>query len=198
MGSFASYKSGAFYAIHHRKHHMICDDEKQHDPYGGFYSGFEYALIQFPSDQYLNNFQLKNYSEFNTCFHYMHHKIANYQGLMWFIGVCGMSIYNNNHFDLFRLLDDIVVFFAIPTLFNILWFILQTLPHLIPNKITKNGKCYPSNPLICGLLTGGEGYHGNHHKNPKSPKLGKKWYQIDFGYITIWFLKKIGIVDKIN
>ena len=47
------------------------------------------------------------------------------------------------------------------------------------------------------LLTGGEGWHNNHHAHPVSAKHGMAWYEVDFNWWGILFLKKIGLAKKV-
>lgn len=42
-----------------------------------------------------------------------------------------------------------------------------------------------SNSWIANILTGGEGWHANHHAAPSDWRIGKKWYQWD---IAAWFI----------
>ncbi len=48
------------------------------------------------------------------------------------------------------------------------------------------------------LLTGGEGWHNNHHAHPVSARHGLAWYEFDINYYGIWFLEKIGLAEKIQ
>ena len=48
------------------------------------------------------------------------------------------------------------------------------------------------------LLTGGEGWHNNHHAHPVSARHGMAWYEIDFNYWAIWALEKLGLATKVN
>lgn len=48
------------------------------------------------------------------------------------------------------------------------------------------------------LLTGGEGWHNNHHAHPVSARHGLKWYEIDPNFWGIWLLSKIGLAKKIH
>jgi len=48
------------------------------------------------------------------------------------------------------------------------------------------------------LLTGGEGWHNNHHAHPVSAKHGFKWYEYDLNFYGIWFMSKIGLAKKIR
>jgi stearoyl-CoA desaturase (delta-9 desaturase) len=47
------------------------------------------------------------------------------------------------------------------------------------------------------LLTGGEGWHNNHHAHPVSAKHGLAWYEIDPNWYGIWLLKKIGLAKQV-
>ena len=48
------------------------------------------------------------------------------------------------------------------------------------------------------LLTGGEGWHNNHHAHPVSARHGLAWYEFDINYYVIWLLSKVGLAKKIQ
>ncbi len=48
------------------------------------------------------------------------------------------------------------------------------------------------------LLTGGEGWHNNHHANPVSARHGLAWYEFDLNYYGIWMLKKLGLAKRVQ
>ncbi|MGA7886223.1 MAG: fatty acid desaturase [Acidobacteriaceae bacterium] len=48
------------------------------------------------------------------------------------------------------------------------------------------------------LITGGEGWHNNHHAHPVSARHGLKWYELDVNYFGIWLLKKVGLAKEIK
>ena len=48
------------------------------------------------------------------------------------------------------------------------------------------------------LLTGGEGWHNNHHAHPVSARHGLTWYEFDVNYYGIWLLEKLGIAKKVQ
>jgi fatty-acid desaturase len=48
------------------------------------------------------------------------------------------------------------------------------------------------------LLSGGEGWHNNHHAHPVSARHGLAWYEIDPNFWGIWLLSKIGLAKKIR
>jgi stearoyl-CoA desaturase (delta-9 desaturase) len=48
------------------------------------------------------------------------------------------------------------------------------------------------------LVTGGEGWHNNHHAFPVSARHGLAWYEIDFNYYGIWLLKKLRLARNVQ
>ncbi len=48
------------------------------------------------------------------------------------------------------------------------------------------------------LVTFGEGWHNNHHAHPTSARHGLAWYEVDFTWMQIWLLKKLGIAKSVK
>ena len=48
------------------------------------------------------------------------------------------------------------------------------------------------------LLTGGEGWHNNHHAHPVSARHGLAWYEFDLNYYGIWLLERLGLAKKVQ
>ncbi len=48
------------------------------------------------------------------------------------------------------------------------------------------------------LLTGGEGWHNNHHAHPVSARHGLAWYEIDPNFWGIWLLARLGLARKVK
>jgi stearoyl-CoA desaturase (delta-9 desaturase) len=48
------------------------------------------------------------------------------------------------------------------------------------------------------LLTGGEGWHNNHHAHPVSARHGLTWYEFDINYYGIWVMSKLGLAKKVQ
>ncbi|HEV8590571.1 MAG TPA: fatty acid desaturase [Pyrinomonadaceae bacterium] len=53
------------------------------------------------------------------------------------------------------------------------------------------------NNALIAAITFGEGWHNNHHAYPRSAKHGLAWYEIDFNWMQIWLLEKIGAVKDV-
>jgi len=46
-----------------------------------------------------------------------------------------------------------------------------------------------------GIIIGGEELHNNHHLNPASPRLSKKWYEFDVGYMWLTIFTLFGLAN---
>ena len=58
------------------------------------------------------------------------------------------------------------------------------------NGTTRDGSRNISN---IGILIGGEELHNNHHLDPASPKLSKRWFEFDIGWFYIRILSWLGL-----
>ena len=54
------------------------------------------------------------------------------------------------------------------------------------------------NSFWVAMITGGEGWHNNHHAHPVSAKHGLRWYEFDPNFYIIWTLSKLGLAKKIQ
>jgi fatty-acid desaturase len=48
------------------------------------------------------------------------------------------------------------------------------------------------------ILTGGEGWHNNHHAHPVSARHGLTWYEFDINYYGIWVMEQLGLAKKVQ
>ncbi len=49
------------------------------------------------------------------------------------------------------------------------------------------------NNWLVGLISNGEGWHNNHHAEPRSAAHGQLWWELDVSYRTIRFLERVGL-----
>jgi fatty-acid desaturase len=49
------------------------------------------------------------------------------------------------------------------------------------------------NNMIIALFSGGEGWHNNHHADPRSARFGHHWWELDAGYRVIRLLELCGL-----
>ena len=50
------------------------------------------------------------------------------------------------------------------------------------------------NNWYVALLTNGEGWHNNHHADPRAASHGHRWWEIDLTYLTLRLLQMVGLV----
>jgi len=53
------------------------------------------------------------------------------------------------------------------------------------------------NNILIGLLTNGEGWHNNHHADPRSAKHGHSWREPDVAWLTIRVLMMLGLARDV-
>jgi len=61
----------------------------------------------------------------------------------------------------------------------------------------RNGKTkdHSRNISPWGIIIGGECLHNNHHLDPASPKLSKRWFEFDIGWMWITILQKLKLAN---
>jgi stearoyl-CoA desaturase (delta-9 desaturase) len=59
----------------------------------------------------------------------------------------------------------------------------------------RNGKTkdHSRNIMPWGIVIGGECLHNNHHLDPANPRLSRKWWEFDIGWMYITVLKSLGL-----
>jgi stearoyl-CoA desaturase (delta-9 desaturase) len=53
------------------------------------------------------------------------------------------------------------------------------------------------NILPIGLIIGGEEFHNNHHLDPGNPKLSRRWFEFDIGWMWLKLFSYLNLL-KIN
>lgn len=150
----------------HRMHHTHSDTAK--DPHSPKYKG---ALTVLTS-----TFKVKSIPR-----RFVKDMLRN-KTIIWFY----------KHHLKIRILSIICGFVLLPFNFFFAFFIMPwLLGHLGYGLI--NYLCHkdglPRNSIIANILTGGEGWHKNHHTDAKNYRIGKKWWQFDPGALWINLIK---------
>lgn len=53
------------------------------------------------------------------------------------------------------------------------------------------------NNVFIGILSGGEGWHNNHHADPRSARHGHLWWEFDATWLTIRLLMALGLARNV-
>ncbi|XP_074278927.1 palmitoyl-monogalactosyldiacylglycerol delta-7 desaturase, chloroplastic-like [Silene latifolia] len=76
-------------------------------------------------------------------------------------------------------------------------FSVNSVCHVWGNQAWNTGDLSKNNWWVA-LLTGGEGWHNNHHAFEYSARHGLEWWQVDLTYYTIKLLEAIGLAKDVK
>jgi stearoyl-CoA desaturase (delta-9 desaturase) len=76
------------------------------------------------------------------------------------------------------------------------WFV-NSATHMFGSRRFET-KDHSRNNWWVALMTGGEGWHNNHHAHPVSARHGLAWYEFDINYYCIWLLARVGLAKKVQ
>ncbi len=75
-------------------------------------------------------------------------------------------------------------------------WIVNSAGHMVGERVAGGGSA--RNIALLGLVTVGEAYHANHHRNDTSWKLGDRWYDLDPGKWILWLLMRTGLAYPVR
>lgn len=178
LGTLAGHDSCKQWSIVHRKHHAFSDTDK--DPSSPRHHSWWSIVFWFPpwsvghlwenSDFFTDLDQNKTAS----FFHNWH----------WDIVVVWMIV-------LYLIDPKLLVYgFCLPSFMNfVAWGVLSWYGHQSKTKDLRNTVAYSENEEWLNLVLPGEGYHRNHHINPRNQDFTQKWWSPDLGAYVIKLLK---------
>jgi stearoyl-CoA desaturase (delta-9 desaturase) len=157
----------------HREHHRYSDTEL--DPHNPEHQG--YLNVQFRINDRTPNIKYVT-DLLRTKFHTRLHQYY------W--------LYIFTYVSFLYLIDPRAIFyvFLVPSI--LYWHggaLTNTLNHSSFGYRNYDTKDKSVNNLFAGYVVSGEGWHNNHHHDPKNPKFGKKWYEFDLGWQIIKLIK---------
>jgi stearoyl-CoA desaturase (delta-9 desaturase) len=88
------------------------------------------------------------------------------------------------------------VFLRIAIGFHVTWLV-NSATHLWGTRRFKTRDDSTNNWWVA-LLTGGEGWHNNHHAHPVSASHGMAWWEVDFNYWCIQLLALLGLATNLK
>lgn len=78
---------------------------------------------------------------------------------------------------------------------HITWAV-NSLSHLFGYRTYETGEESRNNWFVA-FITGGEGWHNNHHHDPRSASVQHKWWEFDLNYYFIKGLARIGLATNV-
>jgi fatty-acid desaturase len=87
------------------------------------------------------------------------------------------------------------VFVRTVLVWHITWSV-NSVTHLWGYRTYATGEQSRNNVFV-GIISNGEGWHNNHHADPRSAAHGHRWWELDVTYLTIRLLALIGLAKKV-
>ncbi len=174
------------FASGHRHHHLYSDKPRDlHSPsrhgFFGSYIGWVVSK-QYDEDKLGHVDDLKRYPELVWLNRLYFLPNAAFLYGIYYVGGMGALVYGGM---LSVILTWHLAFSATVTF------------HVIGRPAYATGD-FSKNSLLLGVLLCGEGWHNNHHANPRSARLGHEWWQLDLGYCVFLALEQVGLIWSLN
>ncbi|TWT05155.1 fatty acid desaturase [Reyranella sp. CPCC 100927] len=87
------------------------------------------------------------------------------------------------------------VFVRTVLVWHITWSV-NSVAHLWGYRTYETGESSRNN-LLVGFISNGEGWHNNHHADPRSARHGHQWWELDVTWLTIRLLAAVGLAGRI-
>jgi stearoyl-CoA desaturase (delta-9 desaturase) len=184
-GTTCAQKGPLWWAANHRVHHHNADtDDDIHSPRRGFWwSQVGWILCDRYGATKLD--EIKDFARFPELRFLNRHDWIG----PWSLGVTCFLIGG---------WSGLVFGFFASTV--VLWhstFLVNSLAHVFGRRSYDTDDT-SRNSMMIALLTGGEGWHNNHHRYPSSARQGFRWWQIDPTYYGLRALAAVGIVRDLR
>jgi stearoyl-CoA desaturase (delta-9 desaturase) len=184
-GLTAAQKGPLWWAAHHRNHHKFSDTERDvHSPKRGFWwSHVGWILCDKYGATRLD--EIKDFARYPELRWLNSHDWVGPWSLgvlCWLIG--GWS-------------GLVVGLFASTVLLWHTTFLVNSGAHVFGRRAYDTDDT-SRNSLLIALVTGGEGWHNNHHRYQSAARQGFRWWQLDTTYYGLWLLARCGIVHDLR
>ena len=204
LGVCCLQKSPAQFVVCHRAHHQFEDAEGDpHSPREGFFWGhmnWVFALDRefdnidtyerYARDMFRDPFYLRIERNFLWLWIYVAHAV-----LFWLAGFCcGWLLPAGSPTQGLELGSSLLVwgvFLRTVLVWHITW-IVNSAGHIWGYRtyVTRGDS---RNNLLLGLLSNGDGWHNNHHADPRAASHGHQWWEFDVSYQTLRVMRLLGL-----
>lgn len=207
LGACGVQDSPAYWVAMHRRHHQFADEASDpHSPLFGFFSAHVGWLL-VKTDELKRGPMIERYARDITRdpFHAWLHKSDNWIFvalsscvLFFAAGYIAAAAAGATAIEAIQFGSSLVVWGgAVRTVlaWHLTWSV-NSVSHLwgYRNYETPDGS---RNNAFVGILIGGEGWHNNHHADPRSARHGHKWWELDVSWLTIRLLMAIGLARDV-
>lgn len=194
-GASAAQKGPLWWAGHHRNHHQHSDTEKDVHPPGvkGFYWA-HVGWIMSPANARTRSELVPDLTRFHELEWLDRNHYVAPSSLavgLFFLGTWLEATQPELGTSGFQLLT--VAFFLSTTVLYHVTFAVNSIGHTVGRRryATRDSS---RNGFLLAMVTGGEGWHNNHHRYPTSERQGFYWWEIDVTHYVVTLLSWIGLV----
>jgi stearoyl-CoA desaturase (Delta-9 desaturase) len=184
-GTTAVQKGPLWWASHHRIHHRFTDlDGDVHSPRDGFWWSHVGWILstRYKKTDLGNIADFAKYPELRL--------VERYQWVgPWALGVACFLIGG---------WGGLLIGFFLSTV--LLWhgtFLVNSMAHIVGRRRYATADT-SRNSFIVALITGGEGWHNNHHYLPASVRQGFRWWEYDPTWYTLRVLAALHLVRDLK
>lgn len=205
IGLLAAQDTPARWVAVHRLHHQHADDARDpHSPVESFWWGHVgWLLVDHPEltrygiyERYAKDILRDRFYVFlerQISWIMLASWLAYYFAGLLFVLATGGTLMEGVQFGLSLLVWG--VFVRIVVSWHVAWSI-NSVTHRFGYRNYETDEDSRNN-VIVGLLSGGEGWHNNHHADPRAARFGHRWWELDAGYRIIRVLELLGLASNV-
>ncbi len=191
----------------HRRHHQFSDQQPDpHSPLAGFFWGHVgWILVDQPDLARPKIYERYAKDILRDRFYVA---LERHHGLVW-INLGQMPLFLGAGFAVAWLLGETpaaaaqtglsILMFGVFVRTVLVWHItwaVNSVTHLWGYRNYETDEDSRNN-LIVGFISNGEGWHNNHHADPRSARHGHRWWEMDNTYLTIRLLALLGLASEV-
>ncbi|HTS41579.1 MAG TPA: fatty acid desaturase [Xanthobacteraceae bacterium] len=207
LGCCSGQEAPAFWVAVHRRHHHHADGpDDPHSPLRGFFWGHVGWLLvkndvlerQTVIDRYARDLRRDPFQSWLIQHDHWIHLFAVSWILLFLTGfaataLMGASIASAAQFGLSLLVWGGAV--RTMMVWHMTWFV-NSASHLwgYRNYETRDDS---RNNIWGGIICNGDGWHNNHHADPRSARHGHKWWEFDLSWLTIRLMMALGLATNV-
>jgi len=191
----------------HRLHHQYSDEPADpHSPLAGFLWGhMSWLMVDSPDlgklgiyERYAKDILADRfYRGLERNWRWVYVVLASWV-VFFGAGVIGASLAGRAMPEALRVGASLLVwgvFVRTVVVWHITWSV-NSLAHVWGYQRYDTGDASRNN-LFVGYVSNGEGWHNNHHADPRSARHGHAWWELDVTWLTIRLLGAVGLARRI-
>jgi stearoyl-CoA desaturase (delta-9 desaturase) len=191
----------------HRLHHQHSDDAADpHSPLGSFLWGhMRWLMVDDPAlmklriyDRYAKDILADRfYRALERQWRWVHIVLASWV-VFFGAGFIGEMLAGGSASEALRVGVSLLVwgvFVRTVLVWHITWSV-NSLAHVWGSQRYATGDSSRNNWFV-GVVSNGEGWHNNHHADPRSARHGHVWWELDVTWLTIRVLGALGLARRI-